>query len=57
MFWFAAICFAIVYVANMVLALMQSKNYTTAYTALRAAAVWPSARRRACSQPGRSPCS
>lgn len=35
MFWFAAICFAIVYVTNMVLALMQSKNYTTSYTALR----------------------
>ena len=35
MFWFAAICFALVYVTNMVLALMQSKNYTTAYTALK----------------------
>ena len=35
MFWFAAICFALVYVTNMVLALMQSKNYTTAYTTLK----------------------
>jgi DNA-binding transcriptional regulator of glucitol operon len=35
MFWFAAICFALVYVTNVVLALMQSKNYTTAYTTLR----------------------
>lgn len=30
MFWFAAICFAVVYGTNMVLSLMQSKNYTTA---------------------------
>jgi glucitol operon activator protein len=35
MFWFAAICFAVVYCTNMVLALMQSKNYTTAYTVLK----------------------
>lgn len=35
MFWFAAICFALVYVTNVVLALMQSKNYTAAYTTLR----------------------
>lgn len=35
MFWFAAICFALVYGTNMVLALMQSKNYTTAYTTLK----------------------
>ena len=35
MFWFAAICFAVVYGTNMVLSLMQSKNYTTAYTTLR----------------------
>jgi DNA-binding transcriptional regulator of glucitol operon len=35
MFWFAAVCFAIVYLTNMVLALMQSRNYTTAYTGLR----------------------
>jgi len=35
MFWFAAICFALVYGTNMVLALMQSKNYTTAYAALK----------------------
>ncbi|MFT4109572.1 transcriptional regulator GutM [Propionicimonas sp.] len=35
MFWFAAICFALVYVTNVVLALMQSRNYTTAYTTLR----------------------
>lgn len=35
MFWFAAICFALVYGTNTVLALMQSKNYTTAYTTLR----------------------
>ena len=35
MFWFAAICFALVYGANVVLALLQSKNYTTAYTTLR----------------------
>ncbi len=35
MFWFAAICFALVYVINMVLALLQSKNYTTTYTTLK----------------------
>lgn len=35
MFWFAAICFAFVYAANMVLALMQSKDYTSAYTTLK----------------------
>jgi DNA-binding transcriptional regulator of glucitol operon len=35
MFWFAAICFALVYGTNVVLALMQSKNYTTTYTALK----------------------
>lgn len=35
MFWFAAICFAIVYGLNTVLALMQSKNYTTTYAALK----------------------
>lgn len=35
MFWFAAICFALVYGTNVVLAMMQAKNYTTAYTTLK----------------------
>lgn len=35
MFWFAAICFALVYVSNTVLALVQSRNYTATYTALK----------------------
>ncbi len=35
MFWFAAICFALVYVTNTALAFLQSKDYTSAYTAMR----------------------
>ena len=35
MFWFFAICFAIVYVINTVLAFIQSKNYTNTYLALK----------------------